>query len=45
MATKFSVSITTCKARLDHLKETLQAMLDQADSDVIVVDYSFPESR
>ena len=43
MATKFSI-ITTCKARLDHLKETLPAMLDQADSEVIVVDYSCPES-
>lgn len=42
MATKFSI-ITTCKGRLEHLKESLPAMLAQADSEVIVVDYSCPE--
>ena len=45
MATKFSI-ITSCKARLDHLKETLPAMLDQAEqrSDRGLND-SCPESR
>jgi glycosyltransferase involved in cell wall biosynthesis len=39
----FSI-ITTCKGRLEHLKLSLPAMLAQADSEVIVVDYSCPES-
>ena len=43
MATKFSI-ITACKGRLEHLKESLPAMLGQADSEVIVVDYSCPDS-
>ncbi len=38
---KFSI-ITTCKGRLEHLKQTLPAMLAQKDSEVIVVDYSCP---
>ena len=38
---KYSI-ITTCKGRLDHLKQTLPSMLAQKDSEVIVVDYSCP---
>jgi glycosyltransferase involved in cell wall biosynthesis len=35
--------ITTCKGRLAHLKQTLPAMVAQADTEVIVVDYACPE--
>jgi glycosyltransferase involved in cell wall biosynthesis len=31
--------ITICKNRLNHLKQTLPAMLQQSDTEVIVVDY------
>ena len=41
MTPSFSI-ITTCKGRLDHLKQTLPRMLAQ-DAEVIVVDYSCPE--
>ena len=41
-APQFSI-ITTCKGRLDHLKQTLPAMLAQADAEVIVVDFSCPQ--
>jgi glycosyltransferase involved in cell wall biosynthesis len=39
---KFSI-ITTCRARLAHLKTTLPAMLKQSEAEVIVVDFSCPE--
>lgn len=35
--------ITTCKARLHHLKETLPLMAGQQPDELIVVDYSCPE--
>jgi len=38
----FSI-ITTCKGRLDHLKESLPAMVAQGAKEVIVVDYSCPD--
>jgi glycosyltransferase involved in cell wall biosynthesis len=41
-APKFSI-ITTCKGRLDHLKQTLPSMLAQPDAEVIVVDFSCPQ--
>lgn len=42
MNPEFSI-ITTCKGRLDHLKQSLPAMLAQPDAEVIVVDYSCPD--
>lgn len=42
MTPKFSI-ITTCMGRLDHLKQTLPRMLEQADTEVIVVDWSCPQ--
>jgi hypothetical protein len=39
----FSI-ITACKGRLDHLKRTLPRMVAQGAAEVIVVDYSCPES-
>lgn len=42
MKPKFSI-ITTCMGRLDHLKQTLPRLLEQADSEVVVVDYSCPQ--
>ena len=39
---RFSI-ITACKGRLEHLKQSLPAMLAQTDSEVIVVDFSCPE--
>lgn len=39
---KFSL-ITTCKGRLEHLRRTLPLMVDQSDSEVIVVDYDCPQ--
>lgn len=39
---KFSF-ITTCKGRLHHLQQTLPLMLQQADSECIVVDYNCPQ--
>lgn len=39
---KFSI-ITSCKSRLGHLKQTLPHFVTQADTEVIVVDYSCPE--
>lgn len=39
----FSI-ITTCKGRLDHLKQSLPRMAAQQDSEVIVVDFSCPEN-
>jgi glycosyltransferase involved in cell wall biosynthesis len=38
----FSI-ITTCKGRLDHLKQSLPSMVAQPAAEVIVVDYSCPE--
>ena len=35
--------ITTCKGRLPHLQQTLPLMLNQSNSEVIVVDYSCPQ--
>jgi glycosyltransferase involved in cell wall biosynthesis len=40
--TKFTI-ITTCKGRLNHLKQTLPQFIKQRDTKVIVVDYSCPE--
>ena len=42
MKRKFSI-ITTCKGRLEHLKQSLPAMVAQDGADVVVVDYSCPE--
>lgn len=42
MTPKFSI-ITTCMGRLDHLKQTLPRMLEQAETEVIVVDWSCPQ--
>ena len=42
MARSFSI-VTTCKGRLEHLKLSLPAMLEQGAGEVIVVDYSCPE--
>ena len=41
-APKFSI-ITTCKGRLDHLKQTLPNMVRQDSAEVIVVDFSCPQ--
>jgi glycosyltransferase involved in cell wall biosynthesis len=38
----FSI-ITVCKGRLEHLKQSLPRMIEQANSEVIVVDYSCPD--
>ena len=42
MQPKFSI-VTTCMGRLDHLKRTLPRLLEQPDTEVIVVDYSCPQ--
>lgn len=39
---KFSL-ITTCKGRLEHLRQTLPLMVRQSNSEVIVVDYDCPQ--
>lgn len=38
----FSI-VTTCRGRLDHLRQSLPRMLAQADAEVIVVDYDCPQ--
>lgn len=43
MPRSFSI-ITTCMGRLDHLKQSLPRMLEQPNSEVIVVDYSCPQN-
>ncbi len=35
--------VTTCKGRLDHLRQTLPRLVAQADSECIVVDYDCPD--
>lgn len=35
--------VTTCKGRLDHLRQTLPRMAAQPDSECIVVDYDCPD--
>jgi len=42
MQRSFSI-ITTCKGRLEHLKQTLPRMPEQGAAEVIVVDYSCPD--
>ena len=42
MKRTFSI-ITTCKGRLDHLKQSLSAMVAQDGAEVVVVDYSCPD--
>jgi glycosyltransferase involved in cell wall biosynthesis len=42
MQRSFSI-ITTCKGRLEHLKQTLPRMLELGAAEVIVVDYSCPD--
>lgn len=42
MKRSFSI-ITTCKGRLEHLKQSLPRMTRQKGAEVIVVDYSCPE--
>jgi glycosyltransferase involved in cell wall biosynthesis len=42
IAVKFSI-ITTCKGRLEHLRETLPSFVAQPEAEVIVVDYDCPE--
>ena len=39
---KYSV-VTTCKNRLQYLMHSLPSFLDQADAEVIVVDYNCPQ--
>ena len=36
-------AITTCKGRLHHLKQTLPLLANQANIDVVVVDYGCPQ--
>ena len=43
MKRKFSI-ITTCKGRLEHLKQSLPAMAAQDGAEVVVVDYSCPDN-
>ncbi|MCP4070403.1 MAG: glycosyltransferase [Hyphomicrobiales bacterium] len=38
----FSI-ITCCMGRLEHLKQSLPRMMDQGDTEVVVVDFSCPE--
>lgn len=42
MAQTFSI-ITTCKGRLEHLKQSLPKMVAQKANEVVVVDYSCPD--
>src|SRR5665648_31901 len=35
--------VTTCKDRLDHLKQSLPSMISQGFHEVIVVDYDCPQ--
>ena len=42
MAPKFSI-VTTCKGRLDNLKQTLPTFLAQTGAEVVVVDYDCPD--
>lgn len=42
MAPKFSI-VTTCKGRLDNLKQSLPTFLAQAGAEVLVVDYDCPD--
>lgn len=42
LSRSFSI-ITACKGRLDHLKQSLPRMLEQPNSEVIVVDYACPD--
>ena len=36
--------ITTCKGRLEHLKQTLPCVVDQPDVSCVVVDYACPDN-
>jgi hypothetical protein len=40
--TRFT-AITTCKGRLEHIRQTLPALCAQADCEVVVVDYDCPD--
>jgi hypothetical protein len=40
---RFSI-VTTCKGRLAHLRQSLPRFLQQADAEVIVVDYDCPDA-
>jgi len=42
MAAKFSI-VTTCKGRLDNLKQSLPTFLAQTGAEVVVVDYDCPD--
>jgi hypothetical protein len=42
MPVRFSI-ITTCKGRLEHLRQSLPRFLAQPDAEVIVVDYNCPD--
>lgn len=42
MAVPLSI-VTTCKGRLNHLKQTLPWMAEQTDAETIVVDYDCPD--
>jgi glycosyltransferase involved in cell wall biosynthesis len=42
MRKRFAI-VTTCKSRLDHLKQSLPNMISQGAHEVIVVDYDCPE--
>jgi hypothetical protein len=41
-APRFSI-VTTCKGRLEHLRQSLPSFLAQPDTEVIVVDYDCPD--
>ncbi|MEO7655701.1 MAG: glycosyltransferase [Sphingomicrobium sp.] len=43
MSPKYSI-ITTCMGRLEHLRQTLPRLLELPDAEVVVVDYSCPQS-
>jgi glycosyltransferase involved in cell wall biosynthesis len=40
----FITFVTTCRGRLDHLRETLPTLVRQPDAAVVVVDYSCPDA-
>ena len=42
---KYTINfVTTCKGRLHHIKETLPLLSEQAEKEVILVDYSCPQN-
>ena len=42
---KYTINfVTTCKGRLHHIKETLPLLSEQAEKEIILVDYSCPQN-